>query len=67
MLYERFKHCFHVPVVTLLLLLCTTACGRLATPNQLRGDSTEVTVCLLGDGRALLRVDEADSALADFS
>lgn len=64
MFYERFKHCFRIPVAALLLLLCTTACGRLGTANQLRGDSTEVTLRLLDDGRELLRADETDSALS---
>ena len=51
------------PLVALLLLCSATACERLSTANRLRGDSTQVTVRLLDDGRALLRADEADSAL----
>ena len=57
----RFRSLF--PLVGLLLLCSVTACGRLSTANKLRGDSTAVTARLLGDGRALLRADEADSAL----
>lgn len=64
MLNVKSKHRFLIPVAALLLLLCATACGRLATPDRLRGDSTDVTVRLLADGRELLRADEADSALS---
>lgn len=52
------------PLVALLLLCGATACGHRGTTDQLRGDSTQVTVRLLDDGRALLRADEADSALS---
>lgn len=58
----RFRSLF--PLVGLLLLCSVTACGRLSTANKLRGDSTQVTARLLDDGRALLRADEADSALS---
>lgn len=54
---------FLLPLAVLTLLLSTAACGRFGTADWRRGDSTAVTVRLLDDGRALLRADEADSAL----
>lgn len=53
-----------LPLAVFALLLSTAACGRFGSADHLRGDSTAVTTRLLADGRALLRADEADSALS---
>lgn len=64
MFCNKFRLYHLLPFVALWLLLGTTACGRLGAADRRSGDSTQVTARLLGDGRALLRADEADSALS---